>query len=120
MRTNGIATLMVFVDCPEEAAGFWGGLLGATPPEDDPQLVPAPGMQIFFHAADPERNPQGGTVPYLAVRDFDATRAELLDAGCVEHRGPLTLDDGRRICQVRDPFGTVWGLEEVHAPGAAL
>jgi hypothetical protein len=21
-------------------------------------------------------------------------------------------DDGRRICQVPDPFGTVWGLEE--------
>jgi predicted enzyme related to lactoylglutathione lyase len=112
MRPSGIATLMVFVDRPGEAAGFWGRLLGAAPPDDDPQLVAAGPVQLFFHAADPGRNPQGGTVPYLAVADFDACRAELLEAGCVPHRGPLALDDGRRICQLRDPFGTVWGLEE--------
>jgi hypothetical protein len=113
MRPAGIATLMVFVDRPGDAARYWGGLLGAPPPDDDPQLVAAGPLQLFFHAADPERNPQGGTVAYLAVEDFDASRAELLEAGCVPHRGPLQLDDGRRICQVRDPFGTVWGLEQV-------
>ena len=103
---------MVFVDRPGESAVFWRALLGATPHEDDPQLVDAQHVQLFFHAADPNRNPQGGTVAYLAVADFDGSRAELLQAGCVAHRGPLTLDDGRRICQVRDPFGTIWGLEE--------
>jgi predicted enzyme related to lactoylglutathione lyase len=103
---------MVFVDRPGDAAHFWGQLLGAPPPEDDPQLVDTGAVQLFFHAADPQRNPPGGTVAYFAVADFDAARAELLQAGCVPHRGPLSLDDGRRICQLRDPFGTIWGLEE--------
>jgi catechol 2,3-dioxygenase-like lactoylglutathione lyase family enzyme len=114
MEPAGIATLMIFVDRPDEAARFWGGVLGAPPPDDDPQLVPAAGLQLFFHAADPARNPQGGTVAYLAVADFDGAREELLSAGCGPHRGPLALADGRRICQVRDPFGTVWGLEQVN------
>lgn len=112
MRPAGIATLMVFVDRPDEAAQFWGRLLDATPHEDEPQLVDARYVQLFFHAADQQRNPQGGTVPYFAVADFDASRTEMLQAGCVAHRGPLALDDGRRICQIRDPFGTIWGLEE--------
>jgi predicted enzyme related to lactoylglutathione lyase len=112
MRADGFATLMVFVNRPLEAARFWGELLGAAPSNDDPQLVEAQRVRLFFHMADPQRNPQGGTVAYLAVTAFDRSRAELLEAGCVSHRGPLTLDDGRRICQIRDPFGTVWGLEE--------
>jgi predicted enzyme related to lactoylglutathione lyase len=113
MRPAGFATVMIFVDRPADAARFWGGLLGATPSGEEPQLVPTHPVQLFFHAADAERNPQGGTVPYFAVADFEASRAELLAAGCVAHRGPLTLEDGRRICQVRDPYGTVWGLEQV-------
>jgi hypothetical protein len=41
-------------------------------------------------------------------------------AGCVAHRGPLELPDGRRICQLRDPFGTIWGLEEAPASGTRV
>jgi hypothetical protein len=35
----------------------------------------------------------------------------LLVAGCEPWRGPIEIEDGRRICQVRDPSGTVWGLD---------
>ncbi|WP_374583024.1 VOC family protein [Frankia sp. CiP3] len=36
---------------------------------------------------------------------MDAAHARLLAAGCTHHRGPLTVTEGRRICQVTDPFG---------------
>jgi uncharacterized glyoxalase superfamily protein PhnB len=40
-----------------------------------------------------------------------AARARLLDAGCTHHRDPLDVVAGRRIRQLVDPFGTVFGLD---------
>jgi predicted enzyme related to lactoylglutathione lyase len=110
MEPRGIRGVMAFVAEPVAAARFWRDVLGA-PPNDEPQLVELGDLELFFHLADDERNPQGGTVVYFAVDDFDAAREELLAAGCTPHRGPLAIDAGRRICQLRDPFGTIWGLD---------
>ncbi|MCT2547254.1 VOC family protein [Streptomyces atratus] len=38
-------------------------------------------------------------------------RERLPAAGCEHHRGPLVIGPGRRIAQLRDPFGTVVGIE---------
>jgi predicted enzyme related to lactoylglutathione lyase len=110
MEVRGIRTVMAFVADPVAAARFWRAALGA-PVDPEPQLVRSGDLELFFHLADDERNPQGGTVVYLDVDDFEGARDELLSAGCEAHRGPLTLPGGRRICQLRDPFGTVWGLD---------
>ena len=48
---------------------------------------------------------------YWAVPNLDATRAALLTAGAVHHRGPLQIAQGRRICQLKDPFGVIVGLD---------
>jgi predicted enzyme related to lactoylglutathione lyase len=109
MKARGIRTVMAFVADPAAAARFWRHALDA-PIHENPQLVQFGELELFFHLAD-ERNPQGGTVVYFDVDDFGAARDELLAAGCEPHRGPLTLPSGRRICQLRDPFGTVWGLD---------
>lgn len=70
------------------------------------------GVELGFHPADDTRNPRGGSpVVYWAVESVDTTRTALLDRGCTHHRGPLDIDDGRRICQLVDPFGTVFGLD---------
>ena len=103
---------MVFVADPADAARFRSRALEARLHEDLP-LVELGDLELFFHAADDRKNPQGGTVVYFGVDDFDAARDELLATGCEALRGPLTLPSGRRICQLRDPFGTIWGLESL-------
>lgn len=70
------------------------------------------GLEFGFHPASPKANAHGrSTVPYWSVEDLDTERKHLLEAGCTHHRGPLDVEPGRRICQLIDPFGTVFGLD---------
>jgi predicted enzyme related to lactoylglutathione lyase len=117
---RGIAQVVLFVDDPPATAAFWGEALEAPfRLVDGGALVDLDFAELFFHPADDEtassgevKNPRGAsTVVYFAVDDFDAARDRLLAAGCQPWRGPLAIEEGRRICQLRDPFGTVWGLD---------
>ena len=72
----------------------------------------ASGVEIGFHPADEERNPTGGSpVVYWVTDNVDTRRHELLHAGCSPYRGPLNIEPGRRICQLIDPFGNIFGLD---------
>ncbi|MFE6767133.1 VOC family protein [Streptomyces sp. NPDC057689] len=51
-----------------------------------------------------------GPVVYWGVADLDRVRERLPAAGCAHHRGPLTAQPGRRMAQLRDPFGTAIGF----------
>ncbi len=51
-----------------------------------------------------------GTVTYWWTRDFNKRLAELESLGAQLYRGPLNLEDGERMCQVKDPFGNLMGL----------
>jgi len=122
IRVSGVAQVVVFVDEPVAAARFWAELLDAQHRlADGGALVELAFAELFFHPVDEERtasgelkNPHGAsTVVYLAVDDLDAARARLLAAGCEPWRGPIAIGEGRHICQVRDPFGTVWGLDDL-------
>ncbi|EFC80741.1 VOC family protein [Parafrankia sp. EUN1f] len=112
-----VTTVMTFADDPEKSARWWANQLDADVHLDiDGESVYAwltvAGVEIGFHQADDDRNPRGGSpVVYWAVTDLDATRRRLLTAGCVHHRGPLNVSEGRRICQIIDPFGTIIGFE---------
>ena len=69
-------------------------------------------VEVAFHPVDQERNPVGGSpVVYWAVDDVETRRHDFLQAGCTPHRGPLDVAPGRRICQLVDPFGNVFGLD---------
>ena len=117
---RGIAQVVVFVDEPPASTRYWAELLGAPHQLDEGvPLIELPFAELFFHPADRELSPSGeeknphgaSTVVYLSVDDFEAARDRLLAAGCEPWRGPLEIEEGRTICQVRDPFGTVWGLD---------
>ena len=114
---RGIRTVMVFVDDPEAAARWWSAVFETEVKLDidGPNVyawLDIDGLEFGFHQASPKNNPHGGsTVPYWAVEDLDTERKRLLDAGCTHHRGPLDVEPGRRICQLVDPFGTVFGLD---------
>lgn len=113
---SGIRTVMVFVDDPEAAAVWWAAIFNAEVHRDvDGASVYAwldlDGLELGFHPAS-SKNPHGGsTVPYWAVEDLATERLRLLDAGCSPHRGPLDVAPGRRVCQLVDPFGFIFGLD---------
>lgn len=110
---GGVRAVMAFVDEPELAARWWSELLGLEHEvEDGFAWVDVEGVELGFHPADDERNPRGASpVVYWRVDDLDAARARLLAAGCEHWRGPLEVGPARRICQLRDPFGTIVGLD---------
>lgn len=115
---EGVRAVMVFADDPAASAEWWAEVLGVAAHVEVSEhgdvfaWLDVAGVEFGFHPADEARNPRGGSpVVYWAVDDLEAARRRLLAAGCVHHRGPLEVSPGRRIAQVRDPFGTVVGLD---------
>ncbi|MEV8566750.1 VOC family protein [Streptomyces sp. NPDC051322] len=114
---QGVRAVMVFSDDPPTSARWWADALGGEARiESDGTAVFAwvdvNGVELGFHPADDQRNPRGGSpVVYWSVSSVTATRERLLAAGCTHHRGPLDIDADRHICQLVDPFGTVFGLD---------
>nr|WP_301299851.1 VOC family protein [Pseudomonas laurylsulfativorans] len=53
-----------------------------------------------------------GSVVYWSVADLNAEIARLSTLGATLYRGPLDIDGGDRICQMRDPWGNCIGLRQ--------
>ncbi len=68
------------------------------------ELVPADG-KVTSGAA--------GSVVYWHVDDFDAALAHVQRCGAALYRGPMPIEDGQRMCQVRDPWGNCIGLRGI-------
>ncbi|GAA1927733.1 VOC family protein [Streptantibioticus ferralitis] len=114
---TAVRTVMVFADDPEKCARWWASVLDTEVrlEVDDGRVyawLDVSGIELGFHPADETRNPRGGSpVVYWAVDHVDAVRTRLLDAGCTHHRGPIEAEPGRKICQLTDPFGTIFGID---------
>ena len=55
-----------------------------------------------------------GSVVYWAAPDFEARLAEWQALGATLYRGPMDIEDGQRMAQVRDPWGNLLGLRGPH------
>lgn len=53
-----------------------------------------------------------GSVVYWAVADLNSEIARLNALGARLYRGPLDLEDGSRMCQMRDHWGNCIGLRQ--------
>jgi predicted enzyme related to lactoylglutathione lyase len=111
-----VRAVMHFVDDPEATAEWWAAHFGGdVHVESGFAWFERDGVEVGFHPADPEKNPKGGsTVVYWRTNDLDEERERLIASGCTPLRGPLDIDDRRRICQLTDPFGIVFGLDSGH------
>ena len=110
--------LAVLVHVPDVAAGLaWyeRALVGAQRACFD---APAPracldlgGVMLEVVPAD-EKVGHGaaGSVVYWHAPDFEAALGHLLGAGATLYRGPLDIEAGHRMCQLRDPWGNCIGL----------
>ena len=113
-----IAAIMLFAEDTHAVGAWWAAAFGADRVEVEPSpqgdfvFFDAAGVEIGVHAADPTKNPLGGsTVVYFSVESVEDARSRLLAAGASHHRGPLIVSPRRVICQLRDPFGNVFGLD---------
>jgi predicted enzyme related to lactoylglutathione lyase len=113
---EALAEVMIFVDDLPATRRWFAEFLGIDPYLDDAEAV---GFRIgpdelHLRPAD-AKSPAGsaGSVAYWRVASVDAAvgRAEAL--GATRHRGPGDVPEaGIRICQMREPNGTVFGMLE--------
>lgn len=111
----GVAEVTFFVPDVAAARAWLTGLLGTEPVFDHPQFVAfQAGDQLIGLHPDDEKTSSGvpGQVAYWHVPDLDIAVSHFQAHGCTLFRGPITGIDGPRVCQVRDPFGNVWGLTQ--------
>jgi predicted enzyme related to lactoylglutathione lyase len=109
---------MLFAEDTHAVGAWWAAAFGVElievepHPQGDFVFFDAAGFEFGVHAADPVKNPLGGSpVVYFSVPSVDAAREQLVADGAELHRGPLAVSAGRSICQLRDPFGNVFGLD---------
>jgi histidine triad (HIT) family protein len=59
-----------------------------------------------------EKSPfsSGGQVSYWKVRSMNEVIQHFTREGATVYRGPLDIENGEAICQLRDPFGNVIGF----------
>ena len=119
-----IRAVMIFADDTAKQCRWWAENIGhqAEPHAEEGGFwwFELDGVEVGFHPAAPTKNPVGGSpVVYWSVDDLDARRDELLRAGCKPHRGPLEVDAARKICQLVDPFGNIFGLDGPYAQSAS-
>lgn len=80
-------------------------------PEPFFEYLDADGISIEIVPADEKVAPgSAGSVVYWHVEDFDLALRHMQSIGATLYRGPANIEDGKRICQVRDPWGNCIGL----------
>nr|WP_316644449.1 VOC family protein [uncultured Roseateles sp.] len=75
------------------------------------EFLAVDGVQLEIVLAD-EKVASGaaGSVVYWHVANFDAALAHLHSIGAVLYRGPMQVENGLNLCQVRDPWGNCIGI----------
>jgi uncharacterized protein len=111
---KGVVEIMYFVPNRREAANWYAHLLGTTITYLDIRdyfFIRVGLQEIWFHEAD-NKMPAGaaGQVAYWQVEIFDTALEKAKHLGAELYRGPLKRIDGQYMCQVRDPFGNLFGL----------
>jgi predicted enzyme related to lactoylglutathione lyase len=80
-------------------------------PEYDFEFLILNGVQIEIVQAD-EKVGVGtcGLAVDWDVKSFDQALHHLINLGAVLYRGPMEIEDGNRMCKLKDPFGNLIGL----------
>ncbi len=58
-----------------------------------------------------------GSVTYWSCDDFELNLSYLLNLGATMFRGPLNIEGGMRMCQVKDPWGNAIGIRGLSRNG---
>jgi predicted enzyme related to lactoylglutathione lyase len=109
-----IVALMIHVPSPSDALAWYRR---AFPGAEQVNLIGGlhalriGEVQLEFVPADDKvTSGAAGTVAYWHVPEFNAALSALLSVGASLYRGPLDIQDGLAMCQVRDPWGNCIGI----------
>ncbi len=115
MHFYPIAAVLVHVpDCQAGLDWYQAAFLNAKRiriESEDFELLELGGVQLEIVPSD-EKVSSGvaGTVVYWRVTDLDAALNHFKGLGASLYRGPMEIENGLCMCQVRDPWGNCIGL----------
>lgn len=114
MALNGINSVVFFVTDIESSSEWYSRFFDCQPVEDLPEFksFKISNSYLNLHIAD-EKSPlsTGGQVAYWSTNNFDLDIARARELGAILWRGPLEFEPGKWICQIQDPFGNIFGME---------
>ena len=105
---------MFFAYDIKSSRDWYRNFLEMEPIEDLPEFASfkVGESHLNLHRADSKSpNSTGGQVAYWSTNNFDLDMKRTVSMGASVWRGPLEFEPGKRICQIKDPFGNVFGLE---------
>ncbi|MFI5263555.1 MAG: VOC family protein [Candidatus Kapaibacterium sp.] len=107
------ASIVFFVRELRRTAAWYGDLLGIAPYRDDADFIGfhLEMVDLGFHCLDEKAGlPSASQISYWQVGNLDETVKEFINKGATLYRKPITIPEGGRVAQMRDPFGNVIGL----------
>lgn len=111
-----LRTVLLFVENMEKSTNWYSMFFGSDPVEkleNFASFLLEDTVYFNLHVAD-EKSPfsTGGCVPYFFVDDFWKHQDRAIKLGAQMWRGPLDVrENNTRICQLKDPYGNVFGIE---------
>lgn len=115
MKTRSIAAVMVHV--PDATAGLewyrkaFPAAVEIDLPDFNFKCLQLNGINLEIVPADEKIGcgAVGVAVDWL-VEDFDVALSHLQELGATLYRGPGKIENGWRMCKLKDPFGNLIGL----------
>jgi predicted enzyme related to lactoylglutathione lyase len=115
MHAVKVIAILVHVAEPEAAAAWYSrafqrGRLGRVGDPSIP-ILELGSVRLEFVQADAKvSSGSAGTVVYWQVEDFHSALSHLESVGAQLYRGPLKIEEGQTMCQVKDPWGNCIGI----------
>ncbi len=111
---KGIIEILYFVEDRQAAADWYAQLLNLPIINlgmPGILIIRVGSQDIFFHQADAKTTPGvAGQVAYWRVDDLETAVAHAHNLGATTYRAPIRRIDNLFMCQLKDPFGNVFGL----------
>lgn len=107
-------SVVYFVCELKTVRGWYADLLGILPYRNDKDFVGfhIDGCNLCFHRADVKSKTKGASqVAYWQVRDMTKAMRLLRSKGATVYRRAITIPEGGRVMQMKDPFGNIIGLK---------
>jgi len=112
---NPVAAVLVHVPNPKEGLGWYQRAFPNAKrvklPEFGFEYLDVEGVNLEVVKADAKvASGAAGSVVYWHTCDFDRRLEHLIGLGATLYRGPMDVENGLRMCQVKDPWGNCIGV----------